>query len=98
MNKKNINQFIETAEANILIQFNDLKKRNIILGNKKTSVTLEPLFWELLHNVADDHDCHINDLCSHINDKKNARASLASAIRVFVMSYLEVKHRNSQKR
>lgn len=82
---------IEAAEASIFIRLSKLKKRNIHVGDKKTSVTLEPLVWELLHNIADDQNFSVHELCTFINDRKNKEASLASAMRVFVMAYMKIQ-------
>lgn len=82
---------IEAAEASVFIRLSKLKKRNISVNGKKTSVTLEPLVWELLHDIAIEQDCHANDLCSYIYDRKNSDASLASSIRIFVMAYLNIQ-------
>jgi predicted DNA-binding ribbon-helix-helix protein len=88
-------QLKEVAEASIFIRFSRLKKRNITVGEKKTSVTLEPLVWELLHKIADEQSCHANDLCTFIADRKHKDASLASAIRIFIMSYMNIQfHEN----
>lgn len=84
-------QLKEVAEASIFIRFSKLKKRNIAVGDKKTSVTLEPLVWELLHQIAEEQKCHVNDLCAFIADRKHKDASLASAIRIFIISYMNIQ-------
>jgi predicted DNA-binding ribbon-helix-helix protein len=86
-------KLIETSEAAVFIRLSKLKKYNIIVGNKKTSVTLEPLVWELLHDIANDQRCHINDLCSFIDERKNKDASLASAIRIFILAYMNIQRK-----
>jgi len=75
----------------MFIRLSKLKKRNIHVGDKKTSVTLEPLVWELLHNIADEQKSTVHELCTFINDRKNKDASLASAMRIFVMAYMNVQ-------
>jgi len=86
---------LETIEAGILIQFNYLKKRNIIVNGRKTSVTLEPLVWEIFHDIAESEQCHINDLCEFIAERKHEKASMASAIRIFVIGHLGAKSKNN---
>ena len=81
---------LEAAEASMFVKFNELKKRNITIGDVRTSVTLEPQMWEILHDIAEEHSCSIHDLCSFINDRKAEGTSLASAIRVFIVSYLNI--------
>jgi len=84
-------KILNTVEASIYIQLSQLKRRNIIVGDKKTSVLLEPLFWEKIQDIADKQGCHVNDLCTFIDGRKNEKSSLASAIRVFVTAYLNVE-------
>jgi predicted DNA-binding ribbon-helix-helix protein len=84
-------KILETVEASIHIQLSELKRRNIVVGDKKTSVLLEPLFWEKLHDIADKQGYHVNELCTFIDGRKNKESSLASAIRVFVTAYLNIE-------
>ncbi|MGH1375535.1 MAG: ribbon-helix-helix domain-containing protein [Alphaproteobacteria bacterium] len=86
-----IQEIIETAEASIFISLNELKKRNIFIHEKRTSVTLEPQVWNILHEIAEEQECGVHELCSFIYDRKNPDSSLASAIRVFLISYLNIK-------
>ncbi|MGH1455888.1 MAG: ribbon-helix-helix domain-containing protein [Alphaproteobacteria bacterium] len=88
-----INEVLETAEASIFVSLSELKKRNIIIKGNRTSVTLEPQVWVILHNVAEEQKCDIHNLCSFIFERKNDDTSLASAIRVFLISYLDIKLR-----
>lgn len=86
-----IQEVLETAEASIFVSLNELKKRNVMIGGKRTSVTLEPQIWAILHDVAEEQKCTIHQLCSFINERKSEDSSLASAIRVFLISYLNIK-------
>ncbi|MGH1403681.1 MAG: ribbon-helix-helix domain-containing protein [Alphaproteobacteria bacterium] len=86
-----IHQIVETAEASIYISLSELKKRNVFVKGKRTSVTLEPQVWNILHEVAEEQSCDVHELCSFIYDRKNPSSSLASAIRVFLISYLDIK-------
>jgi len=92
----NISQNLETAEAAVFISVNELKKRNILIGDRRTSVTLEPQVWRILHDVAEMQGCTIHNLCTFINDRKNPKSSLSSAIRVFLMSYLHIQYRKQK--
>ena len=85
-----INEALETAEASIYVSLSELRKRNVVINGSRTSVTLEPQIWAILHKVADDQGCDIHKLCSFIFDRKNEETSLASAIRVFLISYLDI--------
>ncbi len=89
----NIEQFLETAEASLYISMSELKKHNIQVNGKRTSVTLEPQVWTILHDIAEESNCTIHELCSFIQERKNPDSSLASAIRVFLISYLHIRLR-----
>lgn len=86
-----IHQVVETAEASIYIGLSELKKRNVLVKGKRTSVTLEPQVWSILNEVSVDQGCDVHELCSFIFDRKSEKSSLASAIRVFLISYLDIK-------
>ena len=91
----NVKKTLGTAEACVFIRTNELKKRNIIVNGQRTTVTLEPQLWKILHDVADEHECEIHDLCSMIAQQKSADSSLASAIRVFLVSFLYIRGKRS---
>lgn len=84
---------LEGSEASIFLRANELKKRNIEVDGRRTSVTLEPQVWVVLHDVAQDMNMDVHGLCSFINRRKGTQSSLASAIRVFLISYLNIKHK-----
>lgn len=79
---------IQTAEASLLVKLNTIKKYNIVIDGKRTSVTLEPIIWEILHKIADEQKCDVHALCSFIHSRMDENGSLSSAIRVFLISYL----------
>lgn len=93
----NLSKLLETAEASILIRLNELKKRNVVIGEKRTSVTLEPLVWEILHEIANEQNCSIHELCTFINERKGSNSSLSSAIRVFLISYLYINYKKKDR-
>ena len=86
-----ISQILETSEASIFVSLNELRKYNVMVGVKRTSVTLEPPVWAILIEVAQEQGCSVHDLCSFINERKSEDSSLSSAIRVFLISYLNIK-------
>ncbi|MCB1782809.1 MAG: ribbon-helix-helix domain-containing protein [Alphaproteobacteria bacterium] len=73
------------------MSLNELKKRNIKINGMRTSVRLEPQVWEILHDVAHEIGCDVNRLCEFIFERKSEESSLSSAIRVFLISYLNIK-------
>jgi len=79
---------IQSVEASLNVKLNTMKKYNVIIGDKRTSITLEPIVWEILHDLADHQECTIHEFCSFIDSRKKPGANLSSAIRVFLLSYL----------
>lgn len=87
---------IETVEASLAVKLNSMRKYNVLIHEtKRTSVTLEPIVWEILHEIAQEQGCDVNDLCSFIDKRKQEGANLSSAIRVFLISYLFINKRQS---
>ncbi len=64
-----------------------LLSRNITVKGRRTSIRLEPEMWSALREAAKREHCTVHDICSLISVRKNARTSLTSAIRVFLMLY-----------
>ena len=62
-------------------------KRSVEIAGHKTSISLEPLFWDLLLAVADEEGVPINAIVARI-DAERIRAKtppgLAGAIRVWL--------------
>ena len=62
-------------------------KRSIEIAGHKTSISLEPLFWELLRGAAADEEVPINALVARIDAERIRAATppgLAGAIRVWL--------------
>lgn len=64
-------------------------KRSVRIAGHKTSISLEPVFWEMLRAAAQEEGVAINALVARI-DEERIRAQtppgLASAIRVWLVS------------
>jgi predicted DNA-binding ribbon-helix-helix protein len=63
-----------------------VKKRSIVIGNHKTSISLEDEFWEGHRHIAQLRQTKLADHVSVI-DGERGRANLSSAIRMFVLEY-----------
>lgn len=63
-----------------------LRARNVRIHGRRTSVKLEPAFWDALEAAARREGHALNDLCSMINDRAEGYG-LTAAIRVFVLAY-----------
>ena len=68
-----------------------LVSRNITMRGRRTSVRLEPEMWTSLRDIAKRENCSIHDICSLISLRKNPQTSLTAAIRVFLISYLDIQ-------
>ena len=61
-------------------------KRSVLLGNHKTSVSLEQPFWDSIKEISRERGKTLSDLVSEINDNRQ-QSNLSSAIRLFVLDY-----------
>jgi predicted DNA-binding ribbon-helix-helix protein len=62
-------------------------KRSVEIAGHKTSISLEPVFWSLLKQAAEDNGVAINALVARIDAERIAaqpRPGLASALRVWL--------------
>ena len=64
-----------------------LVNRNIIIGNRRTSVRLEPEFWISLADIAQREHISVNKLCTEV-DRGAGNLSRTAAIRVFIAAYM----------
>lgn len=64
-------------------------KRSVEIAGHKTSISLEPLFWDLLKQAAAREDVPINALVARIDVERMATPTppgLASAIRLWLVA------------
>jgi predicted DNA-binding ribbon-helix-helix protein len=66
-------------------------KRSVIVGSKKTSISLEDEFWQELQAIASEYSLHMSRLLDHIAKQNPHSPNLSSSIRLFVLA--EVKAR-----
>ena len=62
----------------------EIKKRSVVIGGHRTSVSLENIFWEQLRDIAVAKRRSVNQLVSEIDDARTG--NLSSAIRTFVLT------------
>jgi predicted DNA-binding ribbon-helix-helix protein len=62
-------------------------KHSLTLHGHRTSISLEPEFWEAFRQIAADRGIPLNQLAAQIDDARTGDAGLASAIRVFVLNH-----------
>ncbi len=78
------------------------RKRSVEIAGHKTSISLEPLFWELLKQAAAAQGLPINALVARIDMERIAAPTppgLAGAIRVWLIGWLvsELRQRNPEQ-
>lgn len=61
-------------------------KHSLTLNGHRTSVSLEPEFWDAFRSIASDSGSPINSLAADI-DAARGDLGLASAIRLFVLRH-----------
>ena len=61
----------------------DIVKRSVIVAGHRTSVSLEPEFWNCLKEIAEQRGLSINKLIGEIDRERSG--NLSSAIRVYVL-------------
>ena len=62
-------------------------KRSISIAGHRTSVSLEPEFWEAFRAIAAEKQTPLNALASEIDAARRGEEGLASAIRVFCLNH-----------
>ena len=62
------------------------QKRSVKIAGHKTSISLEPVFWDLLKTHAEAEGRSINQLVEEIDRKRSG--NLSSAILVFLVERL----------
>ena len=62
-----------------------LIKRSFSLSGHRTSVALEPAFWDVLATIAQARDRSVAALVVEIDSDRAAVQPLASALRVFAL-------------
>ncbi|MGR0185418.1 ribbon-helix-helix domain-containing protein [Azospirillum aestuarii] len=65
------------------------KLRNVMVAGKRTSMRLEPAFWDALEEIAQREALTVSRLCTLLAERLDAQDvdSLSSAVRVYVMEY-----------
>ncbi len=81
--------FINLREMQHTPPYHPPVKRSVQIAGHKTSISLEPLFWDMLKAAADSEGVAINALVARIDAeriKSETPPGLASAIRVWLVS------------
>lgn len=63
------------------------EKHSLTLRGHRTSVSLEPEFWQAFRAIAATENRGINDLAAEIDAGRGTKRGLASAIRLHVLAW-----------
>ena len=63
-----------------------LDNRNVIVNGSRTSIRLEPVFWDALAEIAASEGRTIHEICSMV-DRSRRDSSLTASLRVQILSY-----------
>ena len=63
------------------------QKHSLTLNGHRTSVSLEPQFWDAFREIARKKDRPINALAAEIDRNRGLDTGLATSIRLYVLEY-----------
>ena len=63
-----------------------LISRNIRIGEHRTSIRLEPIFWDILNHITQHEKLTIHIVCTKVAERA-PQMPLTGAIRVFLIAY-----------
>lgn len=70
-------------------------KHSLTLHGHRTSVSLEPDFWEAFREIAMSRDMTQNQLAAEIDDARTGDEGLATAIRLHILRHYRSATRSS---
>lgn len=68
-----------------------LRKRSVTIAGHRTSVSLEPEFWDALSEIASARGHAVAAVIADIDRRGGRDTSLSSAIRLFVLAHFRKK-------
>jgi predicted DNA-binding ribbon-helix-helix protein len=74
----------------------DRQRKNIMIGTRRTSISLEDRVWDGLVDVCRREELSIDELCTRVNDKRLA-SSMSSSLRVFQLTYFRIVIENAER-
>lgn len=78
--------------AGMQVPYHPPVKRSIAIAGHKTSISLEPVFWDMLREAAEQADTPVSALVASIDAeriKAETPPGLASAIRVWLVANIK---------
>ena len=70
-------------------------KHSLTLHGHRTSVSLEPEFWEAFREIAEARGVALNQMAAEIDDARAGDEGLATAIRLHVLRHYRAATRDS---
>lgn len=67
----------------------DRIRKNVTIGNRRTSVSLEAQVWNGLSEICRREDIGIDGLCTAVAERRK-ESSMSSALRVFLLTYFRL--------
>ena len=64
-----------------------MKKHSVTIAGHRTSITLEPEFWQALQDIAEMEKASIGKLIKRIDETRNPAQNLSSAVRVYILNH-----------
>ena len=74
----------------------DIQKRSVCIAGHRTSVSLEPDFWNALKQITAEREISLNELITQIDRKRTENtpgSGLSSAMRVYILRYFREERR-----
>jgi predicted DNA-binding ribbon-helix-helix protein len=62
-------------------------KHSLTLRGHRTSVSLEPEFWQAFREIAEKKGLPLNTLAAEIDEGRGLESGLATAIRLYVLRH-----------
>jgi predicted DNA-binding ribbon-helix-helix protein len=86
-----------SGKDGVVVDYAPARKRSVTVAGHETSVLLEPAFWDVLDQAANDAQIPLNALIARIDAERleqsrfaNRRApNLASAIRLWALAFAQ---------
>ena len=70
----------------VLGRKSSLETHNIVVDGHRTSVRLEPVMWDALHDIAHRRQVTVDALVTEVNSQRSA-SSLTAAIRIYIVEF-----------
>lgn len=74
----------------------DRQRKNIVIGSRRTSISLERRVWDGLVEVCRREERSIDELCTLVNDRRVV-SSMSSSLRVFLLTYFRIVAENAER-